>query len=358
MIEKTTNNRAQMHERIERALAAKNMLPKAQSLSELNNFLNANPHVKKLTKGRPESKLDNKTKMIEKARSKNNYETASRFLKTNGNFYVTFGGVGDLVLLLAECYKDEEAKIIFFANNCSNKFGEQFLKYFKMKFLAVPNLMGSKWANMFIKEAELTGKLKTSAHLARDLNYEDWRINTEEYENRIVSQTTWLDQIGTITHDRPVVLIAPTGSQRDAGRQRYMLTDEYLALAHVFLKRNMTVYSIGSEADLVRYPLIDNKNHFWLNSEKIIDCKKGIKEINFTKFLQTINSASEVISMDTWLKTYTCLIGIKTHVILNRRPDKYIEYGTDVSDYIFLNKKIWHTMELWKIDDLIEYAKN
>jgi hypothetical protein len=357
MIEKTTNNRADMHEKIVKALAAKNMLRKPPTLSEINNFLNVNPHIKKLTKTRNIPNASKKLQIIEKTKSKGAYDTALNFIQNYGNIYVTFGGVGDLVLLLGQCCNDPDASIVFFANTCSLKFGEEFLKHFAKNYCIVPNLMGSKWASLFIEEVKNSNKLMPSGHLPEGLNYEDWRKNTSNYEKKIINKTNWVEEFGFAKYDVPTVLIAPTGSQRDAGRQRYMLPDEYLAIVHLCIKKGMIVFSVGSESDFARYPSIENKNHFWLTSNKLFDYKKGIKEHNFKDFLRIINSANEVISMDTWLKTYTCLAGIKTHVILNRRPEKYIEYGTDVSDYIFLNKNIWKSMELWRVDDLVEYFR-
>ena len=40
-----------------------------------------------------------------------------KFMNRDKNFYLTFGGVGDLLLLLAVCYNNEKANIIFLANN-------------------------------------------------------------------------------------------------------------------------------------------------------------------------------------------------------------------------------------------------
>jgi hypothetical protein len=79
-----------------------------------------------------------------------------------------------------------------------------------------------------------------------------------------------------------------------------------------------------------------------------------VQNHKFEKFLKIINSADEVISMDTWLKTYSALIGIKTSVIMNRSKGKYIDIFRDPSDYIFLNSDLWPDLEITTFDEIIK----
>jgi hypothetical protein len=59
----------------------------------------------------------------------------NEFMNGDKNVYLTLGGVGDLLLLLAVCYNNEKAHIVFLANDESNKFAKKFLDYFNLKYI-------------------------------------------------------------------------------------------------------------------------------------------------------------------------------------------------------------------------------
>ena len=84
----------------------------------------------------------------------------------------------------------------------------------------------------------------------------------------------------------------------------------------------------------------------------IYDGKGNTTHSNLKNMLRIINSAEHVISMDTWLKTYTLLCDIPTTVIKTRWNNEYKVYGEDITDRIFLNTKIWPRLNLVKIEDL------
>lgn len=69
--------------------------------------------------------------------------------------------------------------------------------------------------------------------------------------------------------------------------------------------------------------------------------------------LRIVNSANKVISVDTWLKTYSLLVGIPTTVVMTRWNGEYKQYGEDVTDWIFLNPKIWRNIKLEKVENLL-----
>lgn len=357
MLKKTTNNRIYFSQKIDDALASRNMGAKALPINELNQIINPNAHVQNFRKQRTKYQ-STKLKTIECAKNKTTYDQAIRFAGQNGNIYITFGGVGDLVLLLAECYQDKDAKVIFFANASSNKFGESFLNFFNIKNIVLPNIMGSMLAPMVVEHFRQEGRLKPSAHLPNGLDYGDWKNNIKTYEEKITSNTNWMQEIGKIKTLEKIAVIAPSGSYRDVNRQRYLLPDEYLVLASIFLKKGYIVYSVGSQNDVRNYPWISHTKHFWLMADKTLDYKKNERPHTFCHFLKTINSASEVVSMDTWLKTYSLISGIPTNVILNRKQGTYIQHMTDISDYVFLNTNIWPELKLWRVDEYIEHVKN
>ena len=73
-------------------------------------------------------------------KGRNLLDRVRHFASTGGNLYLTFGGVGDLVLLLGECYNDKSAKVFFFANQPSVEFANQFVSFFGLKSFISPIL--------------------------------------------------------------------------------------------------------------------------------------------------------------------------------------------------------------------------
>jgi hypothetical protein len=71
------------------------------------------------------------------------------------------------------------------------------------------------------------------------------------------------------------------------------------------------------------------------------------------KMLRIINSAQLVVSVDTWLKTYTLLSNIPTIVVETRWNGAYKAFGEDITDWVFLNRRIWPDIKFEKIDDLL-----
>ena len=60
-----------------------------------------------------------------------------------------------------------------------------------------------------------------------------------------------------------------------------------------------------------------------------------------------------MVSVDTWIKTYSSLAGIKTKVFENRYNGRIYDFGRDSGDLIFLNDEWWKTMTRYKIEDFI-----
>jgi hypothetical protein len=278
-----------------------------------------------------------------------------RFVNDGGNIYLTFGGVGDLVLLLADCCEDPLAKIVFFANNGSKEFGDKFLKLFGISYRIFDNIFGSGDAHRALNMLQATGRLMKSAHLPDGLDYGDWVRNTDKYLQRMPNKTNWIDKFGNDDSQMKgkKVIFAPSGSYRSLHKQKFLQPHEAEAVIKVYLKKGFTVLITGSEDDKIFYSNIRNPKVFWLTATKIIDYKNYSTSIDFNKFIQIINSADEFCSVDTWLKTYTCLIGKPTKVFDNRYNNKYT-FGSDSGDFIFLNQKIWPSMKLVRVEEFIK----
>lgn len=288
--------------------------------------------------------------------NENAIEKMMDFVGESGNIYLTFGGVGDIVLLLAECYKDKNAKIVFYANSSSKEFGNKFLEYFGMKYISLNNIFGTSDAHRAVNLLQSTGRLQTSAHLPDGLDYGDWIRNTNKYAKRIVTDTDWVERFG-IDDDlskQKFMLFAPTGSFKGMHKQKFLMPHEADAVVKLYLNKGFLVYIVGTDEDKLYYQSIRNPKVFWLHTDKIVDNMNNITSITFDKFIKIINSASEYCSTDTWLKTYSCLLGKKTIVFDNRYNSKY-SFGADSGDLIFLNKFIWPSLRLVKIEEFIKY---
>lgn len=282
-------------------------------------------------------------------------EKIQQFCDNSGKIYITFGGVGDLLLLLAECYKDLTAKVIFFANGGSDIFGKKFLDFFNINYFLHPNIMGGKIANRIIEYLQSTGRLAISAHLADNLDFDDYKINPNKYKQRMIRETSWKNEIGLANEfsGEKLCVICPSGSSKTAWKQRYLEPSEHETLVNFYLSKGYFVISTGSEKDQKFYTKIVNKKHYWLTANYLFNGNKKEELNGFHKFLQIINCANLIVSVDTWLKTYTALAGLETKVIQNRFNGVYEPVGFDPSDFIFMNEDFFPTMKIVQLQNLV-----
>ena len=348
------DNNTKLNNIIQQALDEKRSNLKPVGLDELNNRM-MQPKTKMVANIRTQTKTNIKQARVEARKNHSVLGEMTAFMGNSGNYYITFGGVGDLVLLLAEAYKDPNAKMIFYANEGSLNFAKIFLNEFKIPHFIKPNIMGSSLANMAVEMLRQTNRLMTSAHLPDDLDYGDWSRNLQKYIPRLTRITDWKQRFGFIPDlkQKKVVILAPSGSYRNNYKQKYITTTEYNVVVDIYLKNGYIVYATGSEADKQYYGQLRSMNHFWLTSEKVYNHRSGYEPINLRHFLALINSATEVVSVDTWLKTYSALADIPTKIFENRYGGKIYDFGRDSGDLIFLNDKIWKSMSRYRIEDFI-----
>jgi len=269
---------------------------------------------------------------------------------TDKHYYLGFGGLGDALLLMAVCWNDPKAKVVFFANHIP--FIRSFFELFGISVYLHDNIMGTRMAAQIYDIMRVMPNFKSSAHLADGLNYNDWS-NEKKYAPRIKGGVSWAGHLGKEKFDKPVIIIAPSGSNKDIQRQRYLHHHEYQQLVDLYLNKGYRVYATGSIIDLHHFKLINKDNFYWLCSDNIYSGNGSVEKIDLRMMLRIINSAEHVISMDTWLKSYSLLCGIPTTVIETRWDNKYRAYGEDVTDWIFLNHNIWPALKLSKIESLL-----
>lgn len=277
-------------------------------------------------------------------------QVSSFMLSNDHNYYLGFGGVGDALLLLATCWNDPKARVVFFANN--KDFTRLFFELFNVPVFLHDNIMGQRLANNVCDFMKSHPNFKESAHLADRLDYGDW-INEQKYIPRIKSYVPWVEELGKTTYNEPVLILAPSGSHREVNRQRYMNVNEYKTIVNKYLDLGYRVFATGSMSDYHMFGLISRDKFHWLTANKVYYHNEHGIDINLRQMLQIVNCASKVISMDTYLKTYTLLCNIPTIVVKTRWLGHYLPYGRDVTDWIFLNPNIWPQIKMETVEDLV-----
>jgi hypothetical protein len=281
----------------------------------------------------------------------------NEFINGDKNVYLTFGGVGDLLLLIAVCHDNEKAHVIFMANEESNKFARKFLDFFNLKYIICKNLMGTKQCSTLYKKITNHPNFTLSAHLADRCDYGDWIKNSAKYKNRLVLGTNWSDLIGIKNRERKYIVICPSGSHKSESRQRYLNIQEYQTIVKIYLEKGYEVITASCKNDFKKFGLYPDENCYWLTDSELINHRGLSQEIDFNTFLQIIISCDEVVSTDTWIKTFMLLCGKSAHVIKTRYNSKYQDVGKECCDHIFLNKDFWPKLKIYTYEDFIEYIK-
>jgi len=284
--------------------------------------------------------------------------TVDEFMKGDKNIYMTFGGVGDLLLLLGVCYNNEKAGVIFMANDESNAFAKKFLDFFKVNYVIHRNLMGTKYCGLLYKKVVNHPNFTISAHLADRCDYGDWKRTPEKYKNRLVLETDWLEIIGIKKREKKYVIVCPSGSHKTEQRRRYLTNDEYKRIVGLYLKKGYEVITASSKLDHSKFGSYPNKNCYWLTDSELINHRGVSQPIDFATFLQIIISCDDIVSTDTWIKTFMSLCGKPCHVIKTRFNSKYQEVGSECCDHIFLNKDFWPKLKIHTYEDFIMYLND
>lgn len=268
------------------------------------------------------------------------------------HLYLGIGGAGDALLLLAACYRDPKARITFFANELD--FCPKFFEIFGVPTLVRTNDIARPQLRKIVQTFRKLPGFRTSAHLPDNLRYNEWRDLPGKYERRIVARVPWREHLGLIPPAKPSVVICPSGSVQADARRRFLTVDEYNHLVGAYLAKGFAIYTVGSEANLQQYRLYPSPDCTWLSAGGRIDQFGRRIDISLMEVLQRINGAQEVISVDTWVKTYSLLAGIPTKVIATRWHGEYrIGTSRDASDRVFLNPKIWPELRLCTFESLV-----
>lgn len=276
-------------------------------------------------------------------------------LQNDYNFYLSLDGIGDLLIVLAEAYKDPNAFVI----NCTteNKIDltNDFFNILNVKNHSFINLEQKQIYDEIYMEMKSEKKLYSCGHLPDNLDYFDWLHKTEKYVSKITKKTDWIKRIGTKNKKELSLILAPRGGNSNHNKMRHLTPEEFEELVQSYVKK-WKVYCIGSREDREFYPRINSKNCFWINSNEKIHESGDIEKHSFSDFLKEIHSASRIISVDTWIKTYTLLCGMDTFIIKTRNntTKEFFKWGEfDPGDKIFLNPAIWPKLKMCEPKELI-----
>ena len=277
--------------------------------------------------------------------------------------YLGFDGVGDFVLTLAVYEtRKTDSHIIFFANNSSLEFIKSINKVFNANLLIFPNIHGSQLAKDIYKLISSSGCLMPSNHLPDNENFcgNDWK-NVEKYKKTMIFNADWNLKYGKNKSlpDSDVIGLTPSGSWKSQRIVRFLTREEFNKVYLKILESKKTPFIFSHIPDYKYYCVGNNilTKGFYITDKEIFDFEKKTKTAIDAKFFITaIHNCEKIISTDTWIKTYACLINLPATVIASRDCNgKDIKYGEKSnSDYVFLNTDFWPTLKVVSYKDLIE----
>lgn len=260
------------------------------------------------------------------------------------NYYMGFGGAGDALLLVACCWDDPAARVLFFN---SSPMCKQLFELFDLETLIHPNIFFSPLSHQIYDIVVNRKTFKPSAHLPDGMNVSDW-TNWRKYKDRMVTSVPWAQLLGKYQNPFPtkgIVVVCPSGAFREAARQRFISDYEYTKLVKKLLSQNYTVVTADSPEHMRLYSNVDHP-HSMRCTTTYLQFNDGHKEeLNLASFLQVVNAAEFCISVETWLVPYCGLVGLSVQCIQTRYFGTY-KYGHVSPDYIFVNPEMWPTLQL------------
>jgi hypothetical protein len=271
------------------------------------------------------------------------WDNVFNYINTRSNIYAGCGGIGDALLTLALAFKDPQAGVVFGASGHAKDFIIQMFKTCNIDALVTNNFNGG---GSYVWDSILDSpNFKGAGHIPRNLNYSDWCHNSQHYVNQLVTRIPLIETFGkmlNLRNTKGVVGFCPRGSDHHSTwKQRFLTKDEYNRVISKLLSQDKTVIVFGAESDLEHYGVYANNNVIFMNSNFAQSYPSPRYPITMRHMFSCINGCEEIISMDTWLKTYAGLAGIPCKVIMNRHHGQSSP-STDPSDGIFLNQSVWN----------------
>jgi len=271
----------------------------------------------------------------------------------NEPFVLSQGGLGDALLTIAASYRYLKCKILYGCNDSVKNVMELFFSAFKVRHTIMPTFHGNM--RLFNWLASHPHCMST-CHIPPSMNYGDWGANKFKYEECIDLYLPVKQIFGTVSSNIPIITLAPgsinSGPDPQAHKQRSITKEEYQSLVNGYLDK-YAVYVIGSEEQFSMYGLINHPNFHWMTFDTTINYLNQRTPQGIQQCFAIVNSSEMVVSVDTWLKTYSMLGQLPTTILQSKSGGKYINGPIDASDNIFLNPSLWNFSTI-KVEDAIK----
>jgi hypothetical protein len=275
-------------------------------------------------------------------------ETILKFINDD-KFYLGYGGIGDLWLSLSTCYNAVNPRLVFWSTNSFSDIVKRISESMKINVLVVPFGANTPYSRFIWETCHRHKNLAAKPIFPSTLSLlKEWESNTELNLSRIGDSIPLKEIFGTVQKTDKMVCMAPVGSCKS----RMLDKNEFSKLVESYISNKWRVFSVAAASQIDYY---EEDRCEWLNTDFIKHGEKTIS-IDITTMFKIINSCDLIVSLDTWLKTYTCLAGIPTKVIMNKRHKKYY-FDNNGSDRIFLNLEKWKSMSLVTLDEAMDFAK-
>jgi hypothetical protein len=274
------------------------------------------------------------------------------------NFILCNGGLGDLLFALAASYANNKCRIIHAANVGLKPTIERFIEAFDIPY----EVLERPFSGKEFDELAASPFCVSTCHLPKSLDFRKW-AKPEDFKDAFQSLPLQhlFGKYRNPFNTKGIVAIAPKGSNSPSfvdspegvryTKSRELGKEEYNRLVREFARKN-TVFIIGSPKDFDYYGIVPHSHVFWATFDKIIDHTGKEYASNVKTTLSIINACKKVVSVDTWLKTYSCMAGIPTIVVRTRFDGNYLDKQIDLSESIFLNKDFWN-LRMARIEDLV-----
>lgn len=340
------NTMSDLQDKIKKVLRQNNVRgTKQPTFAEVQKQASNEEALKRLQNRKPTEQSTYVQKIVRPVSQRNvEFDQVFSYLSAHSNIYAGCGGIGDALLTLAIAHENPDARIIFGASGHSREPVTQLFKTYGIDALITGNFNGSSQGSMTWNAIFDSPNVKSCGHIPKNLDYGEWVTNPQTYASKLVTRMPLVQKFGkmlNMRNTRRVIGLAPRGSDHvSTWKQRFLSRDEYNRLVAKLLATNATVMVFGSEADLQFYGVYPDNNVIFMNSNFAVSHPAPKYPVTMRHMLHCINGCDEIISMDTWLKTYAGLASIPCRVIMNRNYGRSTP-NTDPSDKIFLDPSLW-----------------
>lgn len=261
-------------------------------------------------------------------------------------FYFGIGGIGDFLLLMSTFYDDikENTDVVFVCNNVSaiREMSRQFSQVKNWWFYPRSSFHSSPifWEAIIGKD----GFLGSGVTPRQFMYINDWikcgDSNVFDYYG-VRKDCKWASPIETLYNKH--IVIHPCGGKDQNRISRIPI--EYIQKIIKKFGNDYEIILIGCEKDEIEYGGVIGRDH------PLYGAKWLAHELELATHY--IRSAEFVIAVNSWVKSYSGIAGIKTYIYPSsyiRDPQKAYGWHKDPADTVFLDN--------WGFKDAMELVKD